>query len=146
MTVTESDVEQERQPTGNAVEVEDDNDFYNARARDSHDSSSGNTLPDTERVQEALAGWGNRTRSVLIGLWDGSFWDEQPPSPRELLERYRESPWTHSEYGLLKIFRKIGLVISIAWSVPLYGLAIIGQRFGRALTTALITYLFIHLI
>lgn len=146
MTVTDSDAEQERQPTGNAVEVEDDNDFHNARARDGHDSSSGNVLPDTERVREAFADWFEHVRDLAGSLWDGSFWDEQPPSPRELLERYRESSWTHSEYGLLKIFRKIGLVISIAWSVPLYGLAIIGQRFGRALTTALITYLFIHLI
>jgi hypothetical protein len=146
MTVTESDIDPVRQPSGNADAEDTEEDVYDARARDGQRTSFGDTLPDTERVQAALADWWESVRDLTARLWDGSFWDEQPPSPRELVERYRESPWAHSEYGLLVLLRKAGLVASIAWSLPFYALAILGQRFGRAVIAALFIYLFWNLI
>lgn len=142
MTVTESD----RQASGNAVEIEDDREFHNARARDNKRTTFSGTLPDTDRYQEALANWWERVKTVTRGLWDGSFWDEQPPSPRELVQRCQESSWAHSDYRLLRTLCWTGCVISIAWSVPLYGLAIVGQRLGRALTVALILWAFWNLV
>lgn len=142
MTVTESD----RQSSGNAVEIEDDRDFQNARAREGQSTSFGDTLPDTERIQEAITSWFAHVRDVSASLLNGTFWDEQPPSPRELIERYRESSWTHSEWGVLKVLRWLGCAFSITWSLPLYALAIVGQRFGRALTIALIVWAFWNLI
>jgi hypothetical protein len=117
-----------------------------ARAREAQRTSSRNPLPDTDRYREALADWRERSFTVLHGLRDGPFWDEQPPSPRELVHRCQESPWLRSEYQALKILRWTGCVISILWSVPLYGLAIVGQRFGRALTVALTLWAFWNLI
>jgi hypothetical protein len=148
-TVTDSDAvmvdddpAMDRQAVGGTGEEEP----QLARARDGQRTSSADLLPDTERIREAFADWWERARGVLVGLADGSFWDEQPPSPSELIERYKQSPWTHSEYGLLKVFRWLGCVFSVAWSLPLYALAIIGQRFGRALTVVLIVWTFWNLI
>jgi hypothetical protein len=142
MTVTKS----ERQPSGNVDAGETEEDVYDARARDGQRTSFGDSLPDTERVREEFADWIRNAWDVIVRVGDGSFWDEQPPSPRELVERYRESPWAHSEYGLLVLLRKAGLVTSIAWSLPFYALAILGQRFGRALTAITIVIVFWNLI
>lgn len=146
MTVTNSDLGPDRQGTGNGVTIDTEEDFHNARARDRQRTSSGSPLPDTERVQEAIAGWFAAVKELASRLLDGSFWDEQPPSPRELVERWRDSRWTHSDYQAIRILRWLGMVASIAWSLPLYGVAIIGQRIGRALITALIVWAFSHLI
>lgn len=146
MTVTESDIERDRQGSGNEPEDTVPEGFHNARARDGQRTSSGTTLPDTERLRELGGDWWDAVRNIAVGLMDGSFWEEQPPSPAELIERYRESSWTHSEYGVLGVLRWCGCALSIAWSLPLYALAILGQRFGRGLTAALFFYLLIHLI
>lgn len=142
MTVTES----VRQGSGNADAEETENDVYDARARDGQVTPFGESLPDTERVQEAITGFFEHVRDVSASLLNGSFWDEQPPSPRELIARYQESSWTHSEWGALKVLRWLGCAFSIAWSLPLYALAIVGQRYGRALTVALIVWAFWNLI
>jgi hypothetical protein len=146
MTVTKSDTEPVRQVSGNADAEETEEDVYDARARDGQRTSFGDSLPDTERVQEALRDWFAHVRDVAASLLNGSFWDEQPPSPQELIARYQESPWTHSEWGALKVLRWLGCAFSIAWSLPLYALAIVGQRFGRALTVALTVWAFWNLI
>ena len=146
MTVTKSDTEPVRQVSGNADAEDTESDVYDARARDGQRTSFGGSLPDTERVQEAITGFFERLRGLAASLWNGSFWDEQPPSPRELYKRYSESPWKHSEYGLLRALRWFGMVLSIGWSVPLYGLAVAGQTVGRIAIAALFITLFWKLI
>jgi hypothetical protein len=142
MTVTDSD----RQESGNAVKVEPSNGFHNARAREGQSTPSDDTLPDTESGETALADWWWNLRDRATSLWDGSFWDEQPPSPRELVERCRESKWANSDAKALVWTRWTGCVLSVIWSLPLYGLALCGQRIGRAVLAAFVIYLFRNLI
>lgn len=120
-----------------------------ARARDGHrtpeSAPSGDTLPVTERVGdwfEDLTAW---LSGIGQSLWSGEVWDIQPPSPRELVDRARDGDWWDHEAWILRALARLGLVACVAWSVPLYTLAALGQRSGRALTALLVAGLIWYL-
>jgi hypothetical protein len=149
MTVTESDAilideEPATEAATNAGERAEDAQL--ARARDGQDTPDTDPLPDTHSDFDLVWDWWANVVNTAAGLWNGSIWDEQPPSPRELVERYRESSWTLSSHWQLLRLRQAGLLLSLTWSVPLYLLAIAGQRFGRALIAVIVTVVFWHLI
>ena len=116
-----------------------------ARARDGQRTPNPLTLPDTERVGESWRGFLDGLAETRDRVWSGEIWDTQPPSPRELIDRGKDSPWADSEGGALRYAAWAGHWFALAWSVIWYSVAIVGQRFGRAVTVicliALIKYL-----
>jgi hypothetical protein len=65
----------------------------------------------------------------------------EPPSPRDLVERVLDGRWMASDERLLKAVSWMGVVLMLAWVIPLYALATQGQRFWRFITTALLIVL-----
>lgn len=117
-----------------------------ARARDGQRSPDRPTLPDAERVRRVVADMSEKARDTAVAVWSGEFWDTQPPSTRELFDRARDGAWWEHPSGVLRIAARAGLVVCVAWSLPLYTLAVLGQRPGRAVTALLVVGLSIYLI
>ncbi|MGI5422973.1 hypothetical protein [Actinomadura luteofluorescens] len=120
-----------------------------ARARDGHRTPEpgpdDDALPVTERVREGLGSVASRIGEALQQVWSGKAWDIQPPSPRELADRARDGDWWNHEGAFLRLLARLGAAVCIAWSVPLYTLAVLGQRFGRAFTALLVVGLIWYL-
>lgn len=117
-----------------------------ARARDGHRSHNPATLPNAERARRVVEDHAEWAREVAARVWSGEFWDTQPPSPRELVDRARDGAWWGHPSGAVKFAARAGLVAVIAWSLPLYTVAVLGQRPGRAITALLVLGLFIYLL
>lgn len=137
--------------TGNPATVpvvEGDPDL--ARARDGHrtpDSGDlADPLPVTHRNHRRGSGAAARAAETGQMIWSGEVWDVQPPSPRELVDRARDGEWWDHEAAFLRFLARAGVVVCIAWSVPLYTLAVLGHRPGRALTALLTAGLIWYLI
>lgn len=112
-----------RQPATGAGEAGDGPQL--ARARDGILADLQALLPDAESIRVSLRGF-------LAAVWSGEIWDVQPPSPREIVERYRSGPWASSPSKLLRGLSATGMVLAVTWSVPLYTLAVLSHRFWRA--------------
>lgn len=128
MTTTESEA---RTGNGNgpATGSDDVDDVAQlARARDGILTDLAALLPDAESVRRL----GIAAQDFAERVYTGSVWDIQPPSPRELVDRALQGPWNTSGEPLLKWLARIGMVLTLIWSVPLYTLAVFGQRFPRA--------------
>lgn len=108
-----------------------ENERHNARARDASITDLLDALPDAESIRRwwlSFTDFVERVRSKEI-------WDIQPPSPRELVDRVLQGPWAHSGSPLLRRLAKTGMFLTLIWSVPLYTLAVLSQRFWRAIWT-----------
>lgn len=131
MTATYSD--RQRQPA--TEPLPDDGDPQLARARDADATPRPAGLPDTQRVERVVSDWADGFRDSAKRIWSGEVWDIQPPSPRELIDRGRDSVWADSDSRLKAFLAWMGVALALAWSVPWYTLAVAGQRFGRAFIT-----------
>lgn len=121
-----------------------------ARAREGHRTpippESEHPLPDTDSDESRFANLRDWATELIHTIWSGEVWDIQPPSPRELVDRARDGAWWDHDAVILRGLAKTGLVACLVWSVPLYTLAVLGQRFGRAFTALLVAGLICYLI
>ncbi|MEV4672781.1 hypothetical protein AB0K34_14085 [Actinomadura sp. NPDC049382] len=137
--------------TGNAATGHGDDEHPDlARARDGHRTPEpgvfDDTLPVTERGHGAgVDGIGDRFSDAWQRIWSGEIWDIQPPSPRELADRAQDGDWWVHEAFALRMLARVGAAACVLWSVPLYTLAVLGQRPGRAITALLVAGLIWYL-
>lgn len=113
-----------------------------ARARDGILADLAALLPDTESLRRL----GITVADFAADVWTGSIWDIQPPSPRELVDRALNGRWNTSGERALRFLAKTGMVATLVWSVPLYTLAVLSQRFGRAFWAVVVAVLIWNLI
>lgn len=113
-----------------------------ARAREGIVADLIAVLPDTESLRRL----GITVQDFAADVWTGSIWDIQPPSPRELVDRALSGRWNTSGERPLRFLAKTGMVLTLAWSVPLYTLAVLSQRFGRAFWAVVVAVLIWNLI
>lgn len=120
-----------------------------ARARDGHRTPKpgvpDDTLPVTERDDAAGVSLGERLAEARQMIWSGEVWDIQPPAPRELVDRACDGDWWVHEAFVLRVLARVGAAACVLWSIPLYTLAVLGQRPGRAITALLVAGLIWYL-
>lgn len=137
--MTATDGIRQWQPATEGVYVGDDPQL--ARARDVDATPAGKPLPDTQRDRRVGGGWLDGARETAALIWSGEVWDIQPPSPRELVDRGRDSAWADSGKPVKVSLAWVGVGLAISWSVPWYTVAVLGQRFGRAIVTVSLLWL-----